>query len=107
MPEQDTTSSDAMIRFRVAGELPRQDYDHLVETLVSAGVYVEMQLEEPLVALSVLVEYLKGPDGYSHLAVTDDTVKEFLQSQGMDEAVAGSQAKTFMWYIEGHTRSEH
>jgi len=95
------------VSFEITGEVPEDRLGEMVEYLGGLGVQVRSGTELDPVSPSILIEYVEGPNGLPLPVVTQQTVEEFMISEGGDEQGSVTNAHQFMWTLSQHTDKIH
>ncbi len=98
-------ASEKKAPFSVRGEISEDKLKELANQLGALGVYIHFANFE-VVSPSILIEYFEGENGQVP-AITEQTVEEFLVSEGKDEHGSKTQAFTFIRTLERHASHNH
>jgi hypothetical protein len=95
------------VQFQINGEIPRSKYDALISSLGQLGVSVSFSTEFPVISPSIAMEYVANINGLSSIAVTKESVAEYLMSEGREPGVAATMSSTLMQKFDFHLYAEH
>jgi hypothetical protein len=100
-------SIEKTVSIRVVGEVPEYRLPNIVRYLARAGLEVDILDDNDPVSPSIAAEYVGGPHEQPVLAVTGQSVLDFVESQDPESRGAASKTAHFMDMLFRHIIHDH
>lgn len=95
------------VRFELSGESPRETLTDVLEQLGRLGIDVNLSYPQDQVSPSIAIELIKNNTEMPDMSVTEDSIGQFLQSEGRTEGVSSTMSVSLMRVLFGHVIENH